>query len=403
MDNIATKLKKHRLYKDYVAVKATLAQHQFVCWIAGGAVRDFYIGREVHEFDLVTDATTEVLKELFPNAVLVGESFGVIKLPIGNAEFFDLATFRQESDYLDGRRPNLVNSSTPYKDSERRDFTINAMFWDDERQLIVDYRNGLSDMSAGVMSCVGNAEVRFNEDHLRILRLVRFSAQMRFKIEPATYAAATKLLKKIKLISGERVWDELKKINKIESWEFISEESLFCELLKEILDSDSLNFESLKRINFKNITESSWVLFVIIYILSPETDFLAILKKRLKVSNLEAQKYSAIRFLMAQVQQRPLAELAYEVENSALNRETLHLLSDARLIQNSLVKEVEGSINLHAEALVKAQDLLSLVPNHVISTELKHIRISQFNEVYKTKAEVLDYLKKKYANIGEKP
>jgi tRNA nucleotidyltransferase/poly(A) polymerase len=395
--NIATKLKNHRLYKDYVSVKEILAEYQFVCWIAGGAVRDFYTSREVHDFDLVTDASTEALKEIFPKALLVGESFGVIKLPIGNTEFFDLASFRQESDYFDGRRPSLVNSSTPYKDSERRDFTMNAMFWDDERELIVDYRNGLSDIDAGIITCVGNAEVRFSEDHLRILRLVRFSAQMGFKIEPHTYAAALKLIKKIKLISGERVWDELKKINKTNSWDFISEEPLFCGLLKEILEVNSLNFASLKKINFTNIRESSWVLYLIMYVLSPETDFLTFLKKRLKVSNQEAEKYSTIRFLMTQALQKPIAELAYEIDKSVLNLTALRLISEAGLIQNSIIKEVENKINLHSELLVKAQDILTLVPKHVVSAELKYIRLSQFNEVYKTKADVLDYLKKKYA------
>ncbi len=403
MDNIATIIKKHRLYKDYVAVKEILAKYQFVCWIAGGAVRDFYIGREVYEFDLVTDATTEVVKELFPKAVLVGESFGVIKLPVANGEFFDLATFRQESDYFDGRRPNLVNSATPFKDSERRDFTINSMFWDDERHLIVDYQNGLSDINAGIVCCVGNAEVRFNEDHLRILRLVRFSAQLGFKIEAHTYNSALKLLNKIKLISGERVWDELKKINKTNSWQFISDEPLFCELLMEILETKSLNFACLKKINFKNIRESSWVLFLIMCVLSPESDFLSHLKKRLKVSNHEAQKYQAIRFLMTQALHKSIAELTYEIENSLLNQKAFYLIAEAGLIQNTIIKEVENKLNLHSKLLVKAQEILSLVPNHVITTELKHIRISQFNEVYKTKADALDYLKKKYAFINKKP
>ena len=100
---------------------------------------------------------------------------------------------------------------------------------------------------------------------------------------------------------------------------------------------------------------------------------------------------------MNQAMQKPIAELAYEIEKSVLNLQAVHMMAEAGLIQNSIIKEVENKINLHSELLVKAQDILTLVPKHVVSAELKYIRLSQFNEVYKTKADVLDYLKKKYA------
>lgn len=403
MYNIASKLKKHRLYKDFLEVKSVLAQHQFVCWIAGGAVRDFCIDREVHEFDLVTDATTEVLKQLFPQAVLVGESFGVIKIPVAQGEFFDLATFRQESDYVDGRRPSAVSASTPYKDSERRDFTLNSMYWDDERQVIVDYRNGLADVSNKLISCVGSPEIRFGEDHLRILRLVRFSAQLGFAIESETYKAAQTLIKKITLISGERVWSELKKINKAGAWEFILKDDLFCDLLKQILRRENLNFANLQQIRFASGADVSWMPFLIVYLLDEALDFTEIFKKTLKVSNQEVQKYTAIKFLLSQGISKALAELIYEIESSQINSEALDFLVEAGLIEESLKKNIKNGIKTHPVPLIKAQDLLGLIPNHVISIELKNIRISQFNEVYKTKDDVLDYLKKKYANTGEKP
>lgn len=403
MYNIASKLKKHRLYKDFVEVKSVLGGHQFVCWIAGGAVRDFYIDREVNEFDLVTDATTEVLKELFPKAVLVGESFGVIKIPTSTGDFFDLATFRQESDYQDGRRPSAVSASTPFKDSERRDFTLNAMFWDDERAVIVDYRNGLSDISDKTIRCVGDANIRFAEDHLRILRLVRFSAQLGYKIEPVTYKAALQYIEKIKLISGERIWDELKKINKAGAWEFILKEELFRSLLAQILKKDSLNFENPLKLKFSGVQDVSWLIFLIVYLLDESVDFSETLKRSLKVSNQELQKYMAIKFLMAEAIKKPLADLTYDIEASGLNAVAMNFLVEAGIVDKSLRIAVESKMKTHETPLIKAQDVLGLIPNHVISTELKNIRISQFNEVHKTKGEVLDYLKKKYADIGEKP
>ncbi|MBY0555009.1 hypothetical protein K2P97_10810 [bacterium] len=403
MYNIASKLKKHRLYKDFLEVKNILARHQFVCWIAGGAVRDFYLDREVNEFDLVTDATTEILKELFPKAILVGESFGVIKIPAGESDFFDLATFRQESDYADGRRPSLVTASTPYKDSERRDFKLNAMFWDDERGVVVDYRNGLSDITLQTISCVGDANLRFKEDHLRILRLIRFSAQLGFSIETETYDAALRSVEKISLISGERVWSELKKINSAGAWEFIFKESLFKELLGQILKADTLSFEHLQNVRFSMVKDVSWLPFLIIYLLKESVDFTDVLKKNLKLSNQELQKYVTLKYLLKEGLKKPLADLAYDIENSVVNLEALNFLVEAGVVDGSLKFSVENKLKHHPIPLIKAQDVLGVIPNHVISIELKNIRISQFNEVYKTKADVLDYLKKKYADMGEKP
>lgn len=389
MYNIASKIKNHRLYQDFLKVKATLAQHQFVCWIAGGAVRDFCLDREVNEFDLVTDATTEVLKNLFPEAVLVGESFGVLKLPLANNEFFDLATFRQESDYVDGRRPSHVESATPFKDSERRDFTVNAMYWDDIREVIIDYKGGQFDLTQKCMRCVGVADVRFSEDYLRIIRLVRFSSVLGFTIEKKTNAAAVSLKHKINQVSGERVWSELLKISKAGAWNRALQQELFLVLLEEVFELSLVTPRVIEGVNSDII--------ISIYLLAPENDFSEILKKKLKLSNQDLAKYKAVRYLIEATENLNIAELSYEVEKNVLYDERLKLLTEVGLVNASIYESVKHLLSSQKEALVMAKDVLGVIPQNQISTELKSLRIAQLEGRYRTKAEVMEYLGKKYA------
>lgn len=383
----------HRLYGDFQKVKSRLAAYQFVCWIAGGAVRDFCLNREVNEFDLVTDATTEVLKRLFPEALLVGESFGVLKIPLPNKEFMDLATFRQESDYLDGRRPSQVSAATPFKDSERRDFTINSFFWDDVRGVIIDYRGGLFDLFRKKITCVGDPEVRFSEDYLRIIRLLRFSAQLNFEIDESTNKAALRNKNKINKVSGERIWSELKKIDNAGAWGFVLNQSLFLALLEEIF--------STKEISLINIPEVGADIFLIICLLNPKIDFSDVLKVRLRISNHELVKYKSIRFLVNNSDKLSVEEMAYEIENSLQYAEELKYLVDVGVISELFYEKVKSILHLNEEPLVTATEILDLLPKRAISEELKFLRITQFKNTYRTKGEAIEYLKKKYANTSK--
>lgn len=397
--NIALNIRGHRLYADFSKVKARLAQHQFVCWIAGGAVRDFCLAQEVNEFDLVTDATTETLKALFPEAILVGESFGVLKIPILKSqlenEFFDLATFRQESDYLDGRRPSKVTAATPVKDSERRDFTINAMFWDDVQSQVIDYQGGLFDLSRKHLVCVGDPTIRFTEDYLRIIRLVRFAAVLNFEIEPKTNQAALTYRTKINQISGERIWSELLKINKSKAFKFAFKQELFLELLKEFFDT--------KEITAPHVQTNVTNIMLLIYLLNPNIDFSEILKRRLKVSNQELEVYNSIRLIMVAVVKMSAAELAFEVEKNPNYTKLVEMLVEVQLIPEVVDQSIKKILSLNSKTLVTAKDLAQLIPNRYISEELKYLRISQFNGTYKTTDQALDYLNKKYALKNEKP
>lgn len=390
MYNIASSLKKHRLYNDFTEVRYRLARHQFVCWIAGGAVRDFCLNREVSEFDLVTDATTETLKTLFPEALLVGESFGVLKIPLSGGDFFDLTTFRQESDYFDGRRPSHVAAATPVKDSERRDFTINSLFWDSVRDVIIDYRGGLADLSLKRLICVGDPEVRFTEDYLRIIRLVRFAAQLNFEIDEATNVAAIRHCAEIANVSGERIWAELKKVSTPAAWNFIIDHRLFGMILQQIFGA--------QEIKLKQVPDAVTNFFVILYLLNPDVDLSEVLKERLRISNSELSEYKMIRFLMTSIDKMAVEEVAFEREKSPLFTWAMDILIESGLLSSELATKVGTLLKLYPVPLVTPKEVLDLMPNRYIKEEMKFLRISQFKKSCTTKDEAVAYLKKKYAD-----
>ncbi len=393
MDTIASLIKNHRLYGDFTRIKDTLAEHQFVCWIAGGAVRDFLLGREVNEFDLVTDATTEVLKELFPHAVLVGESFGVIKIAFNNSrDFFDLATFREESDYIDGRRPSQVKASTPPADSVRRDFTINAIYWDDANQVLRDYQGGLVDLQARLLKCVGLPKTRFSEDYLRIVRLMRFSIQLDFQIDPETLVAAQQLLPQIAQVSGERIWAEFKKIESAKAWDRALQSDLFRRVLVEVFGDSSLLTASSGDLGFTGLKLTRF--FAAAY---PEKDFSQVLKERLKISNAELEDYKITQVVLQTASQVPVENWVFEIEKSPKVKNILENLTEARLIPENLGREIDKLLLEFPTTLVTPQELVGLIPNQQISIEMKFIRLAQLGKKFKTKDEVVSYLKQKYA------
>jgi len=181
-------------------------------WV-GGCVRDFLLGREPGDYDIATNAVPDEIERLFSKTIAVGRKFGVMVV-VERGEQFQVATFRAESDYQDGRHPSQVAFGDPKADAVRRDFTINGLFYDPLSQALRDWVGGAADLKAGVIRTIGKPEERFAEDHLRLLRAVRFAAQLGFDIEPHTLAAVRALAAKIKTISAERVRDELVKLFK---------------------------------------------------------------------------------------------------------------------------------------------------------------------------------------------
>lgn len=178
---------------------------------AGGCVRDMLIGVEPKDFDIVTSAKPDEIENLLEHTIPVGKKFGVI-LAIKNGHNFEIATFRSDSGYSDGRRPDAITFTNAKEDALRRDFTINGLFYDPTEDKILDYINGQEDLKEGLIKFIGDPEQRILEDNLRILRAVRFRNALNMQYAPDTYQAIKKHVHLIKNISTERIADELNKM-----------------------------------------------------------------------------------------------------------------------------------------------------------------------------------------------
>jgi poly(A) polymerase len=192
-------------------IAAKLQQAGFAAFWVGGCVRDFLLGREPQDFDIATDAKPEQVEKLFKRTVAVGRKFGVMIVVEGGHQF-QVATFRAEADYQDGRRPEKIIFANAEADASRRDFTVNGLFYDPLTKKIHDWVGGEKDVRAKIIRTIGKPQERFAEDHLRLLRAVRFAAQLNFEIEAKTFSAIKSLAPKIKFISAERIRDELIKL-----------------------------------------------------------------------------------------------------------------------------------------------------------------------------------------------
>lgn len=189
-----------------------LEQNGHQALLVGGCVRDVLLGREPADFDVTTDATPNNVMKLFPNAVAVGAQFGVVLLPLDGHKV-EIATFRSDIGYSDGRHPDrVVFSRSAQEDVQRRDFTINGLLMRHNTGEILDFVGGQADLQAGVIRAIGEAEKRFDEDKLRMLRAVRFATRFGFEIEHKTFAAIRKHVGAIRDVAAERIREELTKL-----------------------------------------------------------------------------------------------------------------------------------------------------------------------------------------------
>jgi tRNA nucleotidyltransferase/poly(A) polymerase len=220
-------------------LRATGHQAYFV----GGCVRDILLGREPADYDVATDATPDRVQQLFPNSLAVGAKFGVIVVTEDSVESavsqVEVATFRSDVGYSDGRHPDhVVYAKSPQEDVKRRDFTVNALLFDPQTEEVLDFVGGRDDLRSGIIRAIGHPSERFNEDKLRMVRAVRFAARFRYAIEARTFSAIQKLAPQIHQVSPERLRDELTKLltegAARRAFEFLDETRLLPELLPEI-------------------------------------------------------------------------------------------------------------------------------------------------------------------------
>lgn len=234
------------------SVVQSLRQQGFQAYLVGGCVRDLLFGREPKDYDVATDATPQQVMEIFPETYAVGAQFGVVLVPVpdgipgaseaetpAKSHAVEVATFRSDVGYTDGRHPDEVRfSKSPQEDVARRDFTINGMLLDPLSGEVLDYVGGREDLKAGIIRTIGDPERRFAEDKLRMLRAVRFAARFEYRIQPQTFAVMQKFVEQIRVVSRERVRDEMTRMltegHARRAFEMLDESGLLEYVLPEI-------------------------------------------------------------------------------------------------------------------------------------------------------------------------
>ncbi len=195
-----------------VVKKLSAAGH--IAYFAGGWVRDHLMNHPCDDIDIATSASVEEILALFPKTIPVGIAFGIV-IVVENEHPFEVATFRRDIDYLDGRRPSRIEKATPEEDAQRRDFTINGLFYDPLKQEVIDYVDGQKDIVQKIIQAIGNPNDRFKEDRLRMMRAVRYATRFGFSIEQKTLESicfhADEILPSVAM---ERVWQEFKKMSR---------------------------------------------------------------------------------------------------------------------------------------------------------------------------------------------
>ncbi len=216
---------------------ARLRDHGHVAYFAGGCVRDMVRGLTPKDCDVATDAPPEVVQRIFKHTYAVGAKFGVVVV-VENGTNFEVATFRSDDAYIDGRRPSAVHFASPEQDARRRDFTINGMFFDPAKDQVIDFVGGRADIEAKLVRAIGDPAQRFSEDRLRMLRAVRFATVLDYKIGKQTWDALIANSAAILEISAERIRDELVKIflspNRVRGWDLLDESGLMRTILPEL-------------------------------------------------------------------------------------------------------------------------------------------------------------------------
>ena len=218
-------------------VIARLREHGHIAYFAGGCVRDMVRGLMPKDYDIVTDARPDTVQKLFPRTVAVGAHFGVI-IVLENGFQFEVATFRSDDAYIDGRHPSAVHFSSPEEDAQRRDFTINGMFYDSVAEQVIDLVGGQTDIGAKLVRAIGEPAKRFEEDRLRMLRAVRFATALNYEVDKKTWEALVANAASIDQISAERIRDELVRIfvsaNRVRGWDLLDSSGLMRAILPEL-------------------------------------------------------------------------------------------------------------------------------------------------------------------------
>jgi len=390
---------------------------------AGGCVRDFLMGRMPQDYDVATDAHPDTVRELFGRrrTLAVGASFGVIVV-VGskNSGNVEVATFRTEGPYVKGRRPGHVVFSTPEEDAQRRDFTINGMFYDPIAEKVYDYVGGEKDLAAGIVRAIGNPADRMSEDKLRLLRAVRFTATLEFELDPATADAIRAHACDIRVVSAERITQELRKMlldsHRRRAMELARQLGLLAEIIPELASvlrsgpSDDVNSEwtcGLRRLQLLN--EPGFELGTAALLLAVPDAWSVARKicKRLRMSNEEIETVGWLLQHLPNVKTSRTKSLA-ELKRLLVHPSAWDLIELARV--DTLAEDGELSSVMHCEEflrqtpaarldpppLISGAELIAmgLRPGKLFGRILDAVRDAQLNEEISTKDEAMLLVKR---------
>ena len=230
-------LQESKPYATAASIVRTLRDNGFVAYFAGGSIRDALRGTAPKDIDIATSARPDQVQALFRRTIPVGVQFGVVRVLEADFEF-EVASFRSDGIYLDGRHPQAIQFSTPEIDAARRDFTVNGMFYDPVEEKVIDFVGGQEDLGRKLIRAIGVASQRFAEDRLRMLRAVRFASALGFEIEAGTWAAIRADAKEILVVSPERIRDEMVKIladaRRLRGFDLLDKSRLLAVILPEV-------------------------------------------------------------------------------------------------------------------------------------------------------------------------
>jgi poly(A) polymerase len=268
-----------------IEVVKTLREAGHEALFAGGCVRDQLLGRTPVDFDVATSATPDQVQRLFRKTIAVGVAFGVVEVLGPKPHKIQVATFRTDGPYSDGRHPDRVLFTSARDDAMRRDFTINGLFFDPIDERLIDYVGGETDLKAGVLRAIGDPPLRFREDRLRLLRAVRFAARFELAIEPLTMVAIKAMAGEVAQVSGERIAEELRKLlvdpHRARGAELLEDTGLRIAVLPETKALDSARHLALKNLGY----ETTFPAALAVYLGNIEGTEINAIADRLRLAN----------------------------------------------------------------------------------------------------------------------
>jgi poly(A) polymerase len=388
-----------------IKIVRRLRRNGYQALLAGGCVRDMLLGRAANDYDVATDAAPAEVMKLFRSTLKVGAKFGVVIVLLEDRQV-EVATFRTETGYADGRHPTAVKFADARQDASRRDFTINGMFYDPVEQRVIDYVGGRADLKKQIVRTIGKAGQRFSEDFLRMLRAVRFATQLNFAIESKTYLAICAGAKDITKISGERIAVELEVIlvspNRSQGAKLLFETGLANAIFPDLVAKDvKFGIEVLSQLRKK----VDFALALVSFFAGCSAEFALEKCKTLKFSRSlsrhvkfllssrgklldEKMSLAQLKMILAEPYFRDLYELQRAIQKAA--SESLGPLTKL----NRRVKALRG-IELKPKPLLNGHDLIRLgaVPGPALGQLAEEMYIAQLEGILQTKQQARNWAK----------